>query len=137
VRKPSKTLYLVVVATALSLAIALPALAEDPVAMWIQRNRLTWTTRAYSSSDKVVAKIHIFDETRSMVDGARVEALWTLPDGSTLDATSITGRRGIAEFSLPAVRGDYRLCVKDVLKGGWLYDAARNNDTECSTARVW
>jgi hypothetical protein len=121
------------------LAIALPALAEEPeqTIMWIQRNRLMWTTRAYSSSDLVVAKIHIFDETRSMVDGATVAVTWRFNGDEIGATTGETNRRGIAEFSLPAERGQFQICVTTVYKEGWLYDPDRNYDTECAIANVW
>jgi hypothetical protein len=131
---------MVVLASALSLAIGAPVLAEEPApptAMWIQRNRLAWTGRSYSTSDEVVAKIHIFDATRSMVTGATVTAVWTFDGTFLAGATSVTAFQGIAEFRLPAHRGQYQICVADVTKDGWRYDAGLNRDSECSSINVW
>lgn len=133
--KARKILYLAIVASILSLAIALPALADEPVTMWVQRNRMAYCGRSSGGTDRVVAKVHIFDANKAMVTAAAVTAEWTLPDGSNLVKTVDTGFQGIAEFTLWAGRGAYQLCVLDVVKDGWLYDASLNVET-CSTIVV-
>jgi len=135
--KARKLLYLAIVAAILSLAIALPALADEPVTMWVQRNRMAWTGRSSGGPDCVVAKIHIFDANKAMVTGATVTAVWT-HDGSSLgETTSVTGFQGIAEFRLFEGRGEYEICVTDVVKAGWQYDASLNTDSVCSSINVW
>jgi hypothetical protein len=134
--KPRKILALSLAVAALSLAVALPAVAEEPVAMWIQRNRMTWCGRSSGGPDRVVAKIHIFDETRAMVDGATVLAVWTLPDGTTLEEEVATDFQGIAEFRQWEGRGDYQICVTDVVKAGWEYEPELNFDSVCSSTHV-
>jgi hypothetical protein len=135
--KTRRILYLAIVAAVLSLAIALPALADEPIEMWVQRNRMAWTGRSYSTSDAVVAKIHIFDATRAMVPGATVTAMWSFDGDDIGQATSVTGSRGIAEFIRPATRGRYQICVIDVVRDRWQYNAGLNMDSECSAINVW
>jgi hypothetical protein len=135
-----KILYLAIAAAILSLAVALPALAEEPIPMWIQRNRMAWTGRSSGGPDMVVAKIHIFDANRAMVTDAKVTATWTHtgPLGTTIIAgvDSFTAFQGIAEFRLWKGRGEYEICVTDVDKGGWLYDPTLNFGSECSSIDV-
>ena len=99
--KTRTTLYLVLAAVILTLAIAAPALAEDSdTLMWVERNRLAWNGRSSGGTDRIVAKIHVFDANNAMVEGAAVVAVWTLPDGSTKEALSVTAFQGIAEFAV-------------------------------------
>jgi hypothetical protein len=136
-----KILFVSLAVVALALAVALPALAEEPIAMWIQRNRIAWTGRSSGGPDEVVAKIHIFDETRSMVAGASVAAVWTHVDSdnkiTVIEPDPVdTAFQGIAEFGIWLGRGDYQICVTDVVKEGWLYAPELNFDLKCSSIDV-
>ena len=134
--KARKILYLAIVASILSLAIALPALADDgAIPMWIQRNRMT-SCGGGPGPDRVIAKVHIFDANRAMVTGAAVSAEWTLPDGSTLVETIDTDSQGTAAFRVFEGRGDYQICVTGVVKDGWQYDPSLNRDEVCSSVHV-
>ena len=142
--KARKILYLAIVATILSLAIALPALADDPepvpVTMWVQRIQMIRTGRSPKGSDRVGAMIHVLDANGEPVVDATVTTEWALPDGSTLEAAKLTcsqgteppqvqGRRARAvvppqwdcEFGVAAVfvpldgPGDYTVCVLNVV----------------------
>ena len=134
--KTRKMLHLAILAAVLTLAIAAPALAEEPVTMWIQRNRMNYCGRG-PGPDRVIAMVHIFDATRAMVSDAEVTAEWTLPDGANLVKTVNTNEQGIAEFSVWERGGDYQICVQGVTKNGWQYDASLNMDAECSSFHVW
>jgi hypothetical protein len=131
-------LYLTIILGLLLPMSALTVLAEDPevIPMWIQRARLTWTGRSSGGPDAVVGFIHIRDGENDMVEGALVDAVWTLPDGTSLAESIDTNRQGIAIFSLWEGRGEYTLCVTDVTKAGWDYQPelnfdTMNNDTGC------
>jgi hypothetical protein len=49
-----------------------------------------------------------------------VAAVWTKPDGTTLETTAVTDFQGIATFQVWAGSGEYQLCVTDVRLDGWL-----------------
>jgi hypothetical protein len=138
--KARSVLHLAALAGILVLTAAAPALADEavpPTAMWIQRNRMAWTGRSYSTSDEVVAHVHVFDATKAMVTEATVTAVWAYNGEIVCEATSVTGFQGIAEFRRNAMRGQYQICVTDVVKDRWQYDASQNHDSECSSINVW
>ena len=140
--KARKILYLAIVATILSLAIALPALADDPepvpVTMWVQRIQMIRTGRSPKGSDRVGAMIHVLDANGEPVVDATVTTEWALPDGSTLEAEKLTCIQGVAAVFVPLDGpGDYTVCVLNVVKEGWLYDPSLNPDEECSSIYVW
>jgi hypothetical protein len=123
-------LYLVIAVTMLISLIAVPVLAaEDPIPMWVSRARLAYNGRSPSGPDRVVGMIHVRDATLAMVEGATVTAEWTLPDGTVFQETALTSFQGIAQFSVWAGRGVYKLCVIDVIKVGWLYDPGLDRET--------
>jgi hypothetical protein len=116
--------------------VAIPVLADDdPIPMWVSRARLAYNGRSSSSPDRVVGLIHVRDANQAMVSGAAVTAEWTLPDGTVLQETAFTAFQGIAQFTVWAGRGVYKLCLIDVTKEGWLYDPDRDLET-CPTLSV-
>ena len=115
--------------------IALPVLAEDPIAMWVSRARLAYVGRSSTGPDAVVGLIHVRDANLQMVAGATVTATWTTPDGEELHQTAVTAFQGIAEFRIWEGRGEYTLCVDGVTKGGWLYNPGLDRNT-CPTFLV-
>jgi hypothetical protein len=126
-------LYLVIAVTMLVSLIAVPVLADDgPIPMWVSRARLAYNGRSSGSPDRVVGMIHVRDANLSMVPGAAVTAEWTLPDGTVFQKTAVTAFQGIAQFTVWAGRGVYKLCVIDVTKDGWLYDPSLDLET-CPT----
>ena len=119
-------LYVAIVVGALLSMMAIPVLAADPIPMWVSRARLAYVGRSSTGPDAVVGLIHIRDANRTMVAGAKVTVQWTLPDGSVLQDTALTGFQGIARFRVWEGKGVYKLCVIDVTKEGWLYDPSRD-----------
>lgn len=105
-----------------------PALADDPTTMWVHRARLAYTGRSSHGPDAMVAFIHIRDANLEMVPGATVSAEWTFPDGTTLLDAAVTNEQGIAILSLWEGRGQYQICVLDVTRAGWLYDASLDRE---------
>lgn len=71
------------------------------------------------------------------VPGATVEVEWTRPDGSTVTDSRVTkDPQGFAAFKLNCMQtGTYELCVTDVTKASYAYDA-RFNVTTCETIEV-
>lgn len=131
-----KLVYLALV-VALLLPAAVFAVAADgeETPMWVTRVRLAYNGRSSHSADRIVAMIHIRDADKDAVEGAEVTALWTLPDGSELEETAVTNEMGVAEFRVWAGRGVYQICVEDVAKEGWVYDAELNDET-CDVLEV-
>lgn len=131
--KAKQALYLVIAVAMLMSMIAVPVVAdEDPVAMWVSRVRLAYNGRSSSSPDRVVGMIHVRDANLATVEGATVTAEWTLPDGTSFQRTELTAFQGIAQFTVWAGRGVYKLCVIDVTKDGWQYEPSLNGET-CAT----
>ncbi len=127
-----KLLFVTLIAVVLGAVIALPAMAgEDDITMWVSRVRLAYNGRSSSSPDRVVGMVHVRDANLAAVEGAVVTAVWTLPNGTTLQQTALTAFQGVATFTVWAGTGAYQLCVTDVTKDGWLYKPDLNLET-CS-----
>lgn len=119
----TKLLLVAIVVSMLVSAIAFPVLAAgDPILMWVSRARLAYIGRSSTGPDAIVGLIHFRDANKAKVEGAKVEATWTLPDGTTLEETAVTDLAGIARFSVWEGPGVYKLCVDGATKVGWLYD---------------
>jgi hypothetical protein len=84
---------------------------------------------------EVTANITIHDLSSNPVSGATVSAQWTLPNGAKKNQTASTNTSGIATFNCTANRGNYKICVTNVTKTGWIYDPAGNHVT-CNTLPV-
>lgn len=125
----ARLLFVALIAVVLGAVIVVPAMADDDIPMWVSRVRLAWNGRSSGSPDRVVGMVHVRDANLAAVEGATVTAQWTLPNGTTLQQTALTEFQGIATFSVWAGGGEYRLCVADVTKDGWLYDPGLNLET--------
>jgi hypothetical protein len=139
--KAKRLLYLVTLAGILALTVAVPAVAaDDAIPMWVHRARLAYCGRSSGGPDRVVAYIHVRDAENAMVTDAEVTGEWTLPDGTVVEKTRLTGfltgSQGIADFTIWAGRGEYKFCVTDVTKDEWQYDASLDRES-CPTFWVW
>lgn len=127
--KKTRFVFAAVLVVTLATMIALPVLAEDATAMWVSRVRLAYNGRGSRGPDRVIAMVHVRDDSESYVAGATVTGLWTLPDGTVMEATQVTDFQGIASLEVWAGSGEYTFCVTDVTKVGWEYDADLNVET--------
>ncbi|MEZ5541261.1 MAG: PKD domain-containing protein [Pseudomonadota bacterium] len=81
--------------------------------MSVDRMALSYTRY----NNRISGQVWLVDENGLAVDGAVVHAVWTLPDGTTVDKYSKIGRRLRADFALtPTVAGHYTLSVVEVIK---------------------
>jgi hypothetical protein len=119
----------------LATVVALPVIADDPIAMWVSRVRLAYNGRSSHSPDRIVGLIHVRDGNLATVPGTEVTAEWALPDGTVLEETAVTAFQGIATFTIWEGRGEYRLCVTDLTKDGWDYHPDLNRET-CAKFRL-
>ena len=71
----------------------------------------------------VTGIVNVTDENRSVVSGATVEGVWTLPDGSVAAQTATTSGGGAAKFTIAEGEGIYRLTVTDIRLEGYVFDA--------------
>lgn len=77
---------------------------------------------------KVKGRVQLFDEKGGPVGDAGVHAVWTLPDGSTVDQYRNTGTKLRANFSLKArTAGTYKLTVVEVTKAEQTFDPDNSN----------
>jgi hypothetical protein len=68
---------------------------------------VTYTGRSHWRPDAIVALVHIHEANRDKVEGAKVTALWTLPDESIYPAEGAqTNVQGIDESSIFEGAGD-------------------------------
>ena len=73
-------------------------------------------------------KVWIYDENGNRVRDAGVHAMWSLPDGSTIDDYGATNGRSRATFTLnDAVAGHYDLNIVEVVKDGFTFDLESSN----------
>ncbi|MEJ2308021.1 MAG: PKD domain-containing protein [Gammaproteobacteria bacterium] len=68
--------------------------------------------------------VKLTDETAAGVSNTTVQAIWTRPDGSTLEQNALVGTRLRAEFRLytSGIPGTYTLTIVDASKAGYSFD---------------
>lgn len=74
----------------------------------------------------VVGNVYVRDALGQPVAGTTVKARWTLPNGGTKTSTAQTDSSGRARFAISGTRGTYTLTVTDLVKAGYLFDAANS-----------
>ncbi len=105
--------YLVAIATDPSIPSASTVLRSQDITLDVKsrRNGVAFT-----------GTVIVTDENLGRISGATVEAIWTLPDGSTLQQTATTGGTGEARFSVSGAGGLYRLTVTNIALDGFTFD---------------
>ena len=75
----------------------------------------------------LTSTVTVLDAANKPVIGATVSAEWTLPSGTLVKHTATTNSKGKATFSYKdTLGGTYKLCVTNLAKAGWAYDASKN-----------
>lgn len=78
--------------------------------------------------NRIYGLVWFVDENGKAVDGAVVHAVWTLPDGSTVDSYSRIGIRQRGEFALtPGMAGRYTLSIVEVTKTDYTFSPDSSN----------
>jgi hypothetical protein len=80
--------------------------------------------KAGRSSYTLSGQVTILSGTNTPVSKTLVKVTWTGPNNYSATQSALTGRLGLAKFTLrgvPKVPGQYELCVTDVTKAGWDY----------------
>ncbi len=73
-------------------------------------------------NDMVIGKVRVMDENRATVYGVNIEAVWTLPDGSTVPQSKGNGSRKKTAFRISANQaGNYTILVTNVMKDGYQF----------------
>jgi probable HAF family extracellular repeat protein len=72
----------------------------------------------------ITGNVYVRDALGQPVVGTTVHTRWTLPNGSTTISTAQTDSSGRARFTISGARGTYTLTVTNVVKAGYLFDAA-------------
>lgn len=78
--------------------------------------------RSKGSSVVISGVVTVLDENQGAVSGATVHATWTLPDGSTVDASASTSSAGEAKFSQSGDGGVYWLDITGITRTGYTFD---------------
>ncbi len=85
---------------------------------------ITLAASLRGSKVTVDGKVTVLDQNGAPVPGASVSITWTLPGGARATQTATTASNGIASFTVKGNRGTYMLTVNNVLKPGYVFDAA-------------
>ncbi len=89
------------------------------------------TLKYKTKSSKIKGRVWLADENNNRIKGAVVHAVWTLPDGSTVDQYQKTGKRSRVSFKLRASdAGNYMLTIDQVTKSGYSFDPNNSNVLE-------
>ena len=102
---------------------ATPAPTISPASS-VRCAEIAMTAKLVKSSVRVIATTSIRNGMGSTVAGATVDIKWTLPNGSTLNASGTTDSLGNATFNVRSSRGTYTVTVIGVRKSGCTFDAA-------------
>lgn len=87
-----------------------------------------FSIKMYDFGSQISGHVVVVDENGGRIFGALVHAVWTKPDGSTVDLYDVIGVRGRAEFPLYATdSGQYTLTIVGITKDGYTFDAANSN----------
>lgn len=79
-------------------------------------------------TNRITGAAWIVDENNVAVEGAIVHAVWTLPDGSTVDKYNLIGKRLRAHFSIFANQpGRYTLSIVEVTKADYTFSPDSSN----------
>jgi len=121
---------LVLLALGALLTAAPAAVSTQPTAAQCQSNCLqVFSIKMYNYvSADAQGNVQIVDENGSLIRGAVVHGVWTLPDGTTQDQYANIGVRGRAEFRLYTDQsGTVTLTVVDATLAGYAFDPAGSN----------
>ena len=88
----------------------------------LRSTAISLSGRASGTKVNLTGSVTIKDAFGKSVSGARVSALWTLPDGSTRLVYANTDSLGRARFTTSGGRGTYTLTVLNVTKVGYFFD---------------
>ena len=84
---------------------------------------------SYKAKSKTIEGfVSLLDENNATVQDAVIHAVWTLPDGSTVDQYSDIRNKLRAAFNLKAsISGTYTLTTVEVTKPGYTFDPTNSN----------
>ncbi|MHA2100121.1 MAG: hypothetical protein ACW99A_15710 [Candidatus Kariarchaeaceae archaeon] len=72
--------------------------------------------------NKVLATVTVKNDLDYRIQDATVSAIWTLPDGSTEQATALTNAFGEAKFEIKKSHGTFIFTVSDITLDGYVFD---------------
>jgi hypothetical protein len=64
------------------------------------------------------------DDLGATFPGATVSLIWTLPNGTAVEQTMVTDKKGAAHFTVQGPRGTYRALISEVALGSTAIDAS-------------
>lgn len=117
------------------------AFAHDAIGNWTQKEisvnvtaparSMKVTSIALSGNvqgrkTSIVGNVTVRDAVGQPVVGATVRARWTLPNGGSTASSAQTDSSGRARFAISGTRGTYTLTVTDLVKAGYIFDAANS-----------
>ncbi|MFN0141291.1 MAG: hypothetical protein ACKVQW_14540 [Pyrinomonadaceae bacterium] len=86
-----------------------------------------------TAGTSVNADVNVVDNRGAPVQGAAVTVRWRMPNGQSQIQTGDTNAKGIATFSVAAMRGLYRLTIYDLVKAGFELDRSASQ----MSAKYW
>jgi len=101
--------------TAVRMTISYPSAAPPPPEQLTIVKDIQLSISKIKGVRKVIALVRVQDELTYGAEGANVTAVWTLPDGRTMNVEDLTSSTGYAYFEIDhAERGLYSLNVTNV-----------------------
>ena len=120
-------------------AYAVRAYAYDTLGNWTQTDitvnvgaslksmkvtSITLSGTVSGTKANITGYVYVKDGSGKVVSNANVAIRWTLPNSSTKTMNAITNSSGQAKFTVSSTRGTYTLTVTNVIKSGYVFDAA-------------
>jgi thermitase len=106
---------------------------QPPAAPALHVAQVGMSYKARKGQYQVTTVVTVQSQAGSPVAGATVYLQTRLPDGSVIQSTAATDRRGQAKSTVnSALKGTYTATVTDVVAGGWVYDPNANVQTSTS-----
>jgi hypothetical protein len=74
----------------------------------------------------VKGRVSVADENGASLSNALVVGRWTLPDGTTQDASAFSNWNGVASFAATGPRGTYTLTVVNIVLSFHTFDPSHS-----------
>jgi hypothetical protein len=101
---------------------------QEPLKAHVSRIKMSWSYSPLPNKYRVTTQVEVHDQAHALLPGATVLGDYTLPDGTVVSMSKVTGPTGMAKFPLTSTQvGVHQFCVTNITKAGYVYDPPSNH----------